>query len=100
MASRVGLVPLERITRTILVVRGRRVMLDRELAAIYCVSTGRLNEAVKRNAERFPADFMFQLTARELENLRSQFAISSWGGRRYRPCRGIGFTPDPGGPDK
>jgi hypothetical protein len=49
------------------------------------VSTGRLNQAVKRNPERFPADFMFQLSARELENLRSQFATSSWGGRRYRP---------------
>ena len=75
----------EHITRAILVLRSQRVILDRELAAIYGVSTGRLNEAVKRNAERFPADFMFQLTARELENLRSQFAISSWGGRRYRP---------------
>ncbi len=68
-----------------LVLRGQRVILDRELVAIYGVSTGRLNEAVKRNAERFPADFMFQLTAQEIENLRSQFAISSWGGRRYRP---------------
>ena len=75
----------EHITRAILVLRSQRVILDRELAAIYGVSTGRLNEAVKRNAERFPADFMFRLTARELENLRSQFAISSWGGRRYRP---------------
>lgn len=60
-------------------------LLDREVAAIYGVSTGRLNQAVKRNPERFPADFMFQLTAQELENLRSQFATSSWGGRRYRP---------------
>jgi hypothetical protein len=58
----------ESITRAILVLRGQRVILDRELAAIYGVSTGRLNEAVKRNTERFPADFMFQLTARELEN--------------------------------
>ena len=62
-----------------------RSRLDRDLAAIYGVTTGRLNEAVKRNAERFPEDFMFQLTASELENLRSQFATSSWGGRRYRP---------------
>jgi ORF6N domain len=85
MTPRTGLVALERISRVILIVRGRRVMLDRELAAIYGVSTGRLNEAVKRNPERFPADFMFQLTAQELENLRSQFATSSWGGRRYRP---------------
>src|SRR6266851_1949633 len=72
-------------TSRVLVLRGQRVILDRELAVIYGVSTGRLNEAVKRNAERFPADFMFQLTAQEIENLRSQFAISSWGGRRYRP---------------
>jgi hypothetical protein len=49
------------------------------------VSTGRLNEAVKRNRERFPADFMFQLTAQELDNLASHFANSSWGGGRYRP---------------
>jgi len=80
-----ALAPVADITRAILVLRGQRVILDRELAAIYGVTTGRLNEAVKRNAERFPEDFMFQLTAEELENLRSQFAISSWGGRRYRP---------------
>jgi ORF6N domain len=85
MTARTQFVALERVSRTIFVVRGERVILDRELAAIYGVSTGRLNEAVKRNPERFPADFMFQLTAQELENLRSQFATSSWGGRRYRP---------------
>jgi ORF6N domain len=85
MTVRASALAIERSTRAILVVRGRRVMLDRELAAIYGVSTGRLNEAVKRNPERFPADFMFQLTVQELENLRSQFATSSWGGRRYRP---------------
>ncbi len=85
MTIRRGALASERISRAILVVRGRRVMLDRELAAIYGVSTGHLNEAVKRNPERFPADFMFQLTVQELENLRSQFATSSWGGRRYRP---------------
>ena len=85
MAKPKALTPVADITRAILVLRGQRVILDRELAAIYGVSTGRLNEAVKRNAERFPEDFMFQVTAGELENLRSQFAISSWGGRRYRP---------------
>lgn len=85
MAKPEALAPVADITRAILVLRGQRVILDRELAAIYGVTTGRLNEAVKRNAERFPEDFMFQLTAEELENLRSQFAISSWGGRRYRP---------------
>jgi hypothetical protein len=76
---------IERIAHNILVLRGQRVILDRDLAGIYGVSTGRLNEAVKRNAERFPTDFMFQLTAQEVDNLRSQFATSSWGGRRYRP---------------
>lgn len=65
--------------------RRQRVLLDRDLATIYGVTTGRLNEAVKRNAARFPEDFMFQLTADEVANLRSQIAISSWGGRRYRP---------------
>jgi hypothetical protein len=65
-------VPLERITRSILVLRGRRVILDREPAAIYGVPTGRLNEAIKRNADRFPDDFMFQLTREEAELSRSQ----------------------------
>jgi hypothetical protein len=85
MTARAHCVAHELIIRTILGARDQRIILDRELAAIYGVSTGRLNEAVKRNLERFPADFMFQLTAQELENLRSQFATSSWGGRRYRP---------------
>lgn len=80
-----ALMPVEHITRSILVLRRQRVLLDRDLAEIYGVSTGRLNEAVKRNAARFPEDFMFQLTEPEAQNLRSQIAISSWGGRRYRP---------------
>lgn len=84
-AKHTALAPAQDITRSIGILRGQRVILDRELAAIYGVTTGRLNEAVKRNGERFPADFMFQLTAQEIENLRSQIAISSWGGRRYRP---------------
>ncbi|MEY2498367.1 MAG: hypothetical protein QOD12_1923 [Verrucomicrobiota bacterium] len=68
------------------VIRGQRVMLDSELAEIYQVSTKRLNEQLKRNRKRFPADFAFRVTAQELENLRSQFATSSsHGGRRYRP---------------
>jgi ORF6N domain len=73
--TRTALVPLERITCSILVLRGQRVILDRELAAIYGVSTSRLNEAVKRNAERFPEDFMFRLTREEAELSRSQIAI-------------------------
>lgn len=77
--------PVERITKSILTLRRHRVLLDRDLAEIYGVSTGRLNEAIKRNAARFPEDFMFQLTDPEAQNLKSQFAISSWGGRRYLP---------------
>ena len=66
-------------------IRGQRVMLDFDLAAMYGVKTGRLNEQVKRNIERFPEDFMFQLTAGEYEILKSQIATSSWGGTRKLP---------------
>ena len=62
----VALMPVEHIARSILILRRQRVLLDRDLAQIYGVSTGRLNEAVKRNAARFPEDFMFQLTEPEL----------------------------------
>jgi hypothetical protein len=78
-------IPIQRIARAILVIRGEKVMLDSDLAALYGVTTGNLNKAVKRNAERFPTDFMFQLDAEEVANLRFQFGISSWGGRRRRP---------------
>jgi hypothetical protein len=80
-----ALIPVERIQDSILIIRGQKVMLDRDLAQLYEVSTGRLNEAVKRNIERFPNDFMFQLTGEEMTNLISQFAISRWGGRRHLP---------------
>jgi hypothetical protein len=74
------------IERAILVIRGHRVMLDADLAALYGVETGALVRAVKRNAYRFPEDFMFQLTSPEFEILRCQFGISSsWGGRRHPP---------------
>ena len=81
------LVPRTQIEQTILVIRGHRVMLDADLAELYGVSAGRLNEAVKRNEDRFPSDFMFQLTKPEFEHLKSQIAISSsrWGGRRHAP---------------
>lgn len=69
----------------ILEVRGQRVRLDSDLADLYEADTKRLNEQVKRNAERFPADFMFQLSPEEFADLKSQFATSSWGGRRTRP---------------
>ena len=81
-------VPLELIERRIYVIRSQKVMLDSDLAGLYQVPTKRLNEAVKRNLDRFPADFMFQISAEEaasLANLRSQFAASSYGGRRYLP---------------
>jgi hypothetical protein len=77
LVSSKRLAPIRDITRAILVLRGHRVILDRELASIYDVTTGRLNEAVKRNAERFQEDFMFQLAARKPDYLRSQFAISN-----------------------
>jgi len=66
-------------------IRGQQVMLDEDLAVIYGVETRRLNEAVKRNSERFPQEFMFRLTAAEHDDLISQFATSSWGGRRKLP---------------
>ncbi len=78
----------ERIERRILLVRGEKVMLDADLAGLYRVSTKALVQAVKRNRDRFPEDFMIQLRADELENLRSQIVTSSagrWGGRRYPP---------------
>lgn len=74
-----ALVPVEHITRSILVLRGQRVILDRAPAAIYGVTTGRLNEAVKRHAKRFPEDFMFKLTRVETERSRSHFAILNGG---------------------
>ncbi len=78
---------VERIERRILMIRGHKVVLDADLATLYGVPTKRLNEQVKRNAERFPEDFVFQLTEEEAASLRSQFATSNRGrgGRRYRP---------------
>jgi hypothetical protein len=72
-------VPIERVTHSIIILRGQRVLLDHDLAEIYGVTTGRLNEAVKRNIARFPEDFMFQLTLEEVEASRSQFAILKGG---------------------
>ena len=69
----------------IVVVRGKRVILDADLAELYGVPTKRLNEQVRRNPERFPPDFAFLLSLPEWGNLRSQFATSSWGGRRSPP---------------
>lgn len=66
-------------------IRGQQVMIDKDLAGLYQVEVKRLNESVKRNLKRFPEDFMFQLTAEEWQNLKSQFATSSWGGTRKLP---------------
>ena len=76
---------LEIIQNRIFEIRGCKVMLDFHLAEMYQVETKNLNLSVKRNIKRFPPDFMFQLSQDEWENLRFQFATSSWGGRRYFP---------------
>ena len=77
--------PVERIAQSILLIRNQKVMLDADLAALYGVDTRVLIQAVKRNIDRFPADFMIQLTKQEFDDLRSQIVTSSWGGRRYPP---------------
>lgn len=80
-------IPIERIERAILLLRGHKVMLDADLAILYGVTTKRLNEQVKRNVDRFPPDFMFQLTPDEWQGLPSQFATTKGGrgGRRTPP---------------
>ena len=86
MTKRRNIIPAERIAQSIYVIRGQRVILDADLAKLYGVQSGRLNEAVKRNTERFPGDFMFQLTVDEYKGLLSQSAISKGrGGRRTPP---------------
>jgi hypothetical protein len=80
-----NVIPEDRIEKAIYLIRGYKVMLDKDLAELYGVKTKELNKAVKRNADRFPADFMFQLTKQEEQNLRFQIGTSSWGGRRYLP---------------
>jgi len=76
---------VEVISTKIYEIRGKKVMLDRDLAVLYGVETYMLKRQVKRNRERFPPDFMFQLTKKELKNLSCQIGISSWGGIRYLP---------------
>jgi phage regulator Rha-like protein len=86
MADKNTIVSVKQIESLILIIRGQRVMLDSDLAELYGVTTSRLNEQVKRNRERFPQDFMFQLTGEEFKILMSQFAISrGHGGRRKLP---------------
>ena len=85
MADKKLITSVEQIESRIFLIRGQKVMLDADLAELYGVETRRLNEQVSRNSERFPEDFMFQLTDEEFANLKSQFATSSWGGRRKLP---------------
>jgi hypothetical protein len=75
----------EKVQGRILAIRGMQVMLDRDLAELYGVPVKRLNEQVSRNIERFPSGFMFQLSASEFADMKSQFATSSWGGIRKAP---------------
>lgn len=79
------MVPAERIEKAILLVRGQKVILDKDLAVLYGVSTGILNRAVSRNLDRFPEDFMFRLRQEEFANLIFHFGISRWGGTRTPP---------------
>ncbi len=75
----------ETIINKIFIIRNQKVMLDRDLAELYDVTTGNLNKAVGRNIKRFPKDFMFELTAKEFNNLKSNFNTKSWGGIRKMP---------------
>jgi len=83
------IVPQEIIETKIILIRGKKMMLDKDLAVLYRVTTGNLNKAVKRNIDRFPEDFMFQLIKEEFKNLMFQNGISSWGGTRKLP---LAFT--------
>jgi hypothetical protein len=79
------LIPQETIEGKILLIRGHKVMLDKDLAKLYRVTTSNLNKAVSRNIDRFPDDFMFRLSKEEFKNLKFQFGTSSWGGTRKLP---------------
>jgi hypothetical protein len=76
---------IEHIKNSILEIRGLKVILDFELAKLYEVETRVLKQAVRRNIERFPMDFLFELNENEIQNLRSHFVTSSWGGQRHKP---------------
>ena len=79
------IIPIDRIAQSIYLLRGQKVMLGQDLASLYGVTVGALTQAMKRNANRFPNDFVFQLNAQEFADLKSQIVISSWGGLRSRP---------------
>jgi hypothetical protein len=78
-------IPTEVIEQKILLIKGEKVILDKDLAVLYGVTTSNLNKAVNRNIERFPKDFMIQLSAEEFRNLKFHFGTSSWGGTRKPP---------------
>ena len=80
-----AMIPHERIERAILLIRGEKVLLDKDLALLYGVSTSVLNKAVTRNIDSFPQDFMFQLTREEFSNLKFHFGTSTWAGTRKLP---------------
>ena len=90
--AKAELIPVERIEKAILLMRGQKILLDRDLAQLYEVPTKRLNEQVRRNIRRFPADFMFQLTKREFEDWRSQFATSNSVAKMGMRRRPFAFT--------
>ena len=79
------LIPDDIISSKIYLIRNQKVMLDKDLSELYAVETKQLKRQVRRNLERFPEDFMFELSQQEFDNLRSQFGTSSWGGSRYIP---------------
>jgi hypothetical protein len=83
--KRKAIISNKEIENKIYLIRGQKVMFDKDLAELYHVETRALNQAVLRNTKRFPDDFMFQLSRKEWENLKSQIVISSWGGRRQLP---------------
>ncbi len=87
-----AVIPIERITRAIVLVHGQKVMLDADLAALYGVETKALNRAVKRNIGRFPGDFMFQITAEEAERLRYQIGTLKTGRGQHRKYLPYAFT--------
>jgi len=89
MAKKAIAVAAKQIEQRIFMIRGQKVILDRDLAELYEVETKQVKRAVRRNMERFPDDFMFELTRKEFENLRRHFGASSWGGTRYMP---LAFT--------
>lgn len=89
MKKKSNLITVTNISSKIFWIRGEKILLDRDLAQLYDVEVKVLNQSVRRNIERFPSDFMFQLSRKEFLNLKSQFVTSSWGGVRKLP---LAFT--------